>query len=654
MGLFPLTVSKRSLLDGSSEIMFSHHLPSLFAIFAGILFLLSVTIGCGRCLVCAEDTDCTELNWVTIARITALGFPSRLYALSMFLLALTLGVQSELHGVLYGHTGCRRSVGWLTSFSLLFRVIFPEDVYNEASLPLLEEAQPEGDGGRALSVIALCMFILWAALNVMDTSRDQRINNRIPLLAKTGGLSLCFVTSLVTICCRTGALDWPKTGAIWEGMCHIFLIGQLIMSMWETHKMEFRQKVSPKKSRMVTLAFIVLCCILFFISAITGCQHCLQCYSTQESCRQLAWVSLARITAIGSAGRLLALSRMCFATGFMWQTFLLGLWCDLNLFTRLLSHLVSWTVLFSIVFPQHVYQQGAFAYQMPGKTSLPVAEPESTLGGISNVAAIFALSIWQVCFFVQRIAKTRLLVTVLRIIGLGIAMVMTIVYIASFYEDEELIFEWGTELYAMCLIWIFLILTFATTVYETYDMGVTMFITSPVSMKNASTIAPFGLSANERAAHDIDGDQRMLNITQDTIPQSRHQGYNNRQQRVPQPTKEPREPAPAHWCPEVGECPLCTAHAQGQGPSTAQPAKQSSGGGGASGQFVVDPDEQPAVPMAVLQSKPDVDSVSNNSPVDEAPLDEQAIPEQNPAQAVVDDDGVATDDEVPADVEQEK
>ena len=32
-----------------------------------------------------------------------------------------------------------RSVGWLTSFSLLFRVIFPEDVYNEASLPLLEE-----------------------------------------------------------------------------------------------------------------------------------------------------------------------------------------------------------------------------------------------------------------------------------------------------------------------------------------------------------------------------------------------------------------------------------------------------------------------------------------------------------------------------------
>merc|ERR1712166_1678456 len=644
------------------------HLPSLFAIFAGVLFLFSVTIGCGRCLVCAQDTDCTQLNWVTIARITALGFPSRLYALSMFILALTLGVQSELHGVLYGHTGCRRSVGWLTAFSLFFRVIFPEDVYNEASLPLLEEAQPEGDGGRALSVIALCMFILWAALNVMDTSRDQRINNRVPLLAKTGGLSLVLVTSLVTVCCRSGVLDWPKTGAVWEGMSHVFMIGQLIMSMWETHKMEFRQKVSPKKSRMVTLAFIVLCCILFLISAITGCQHCLQCYSHQESCRQLSWVSLARITAIGSAGRLLALSKMCFATAFMWQSFLLGLWCDLSLLTRLLSHLVSWTVLLSIVFPQHVYQQGAFAYQVQ-KATLPVAEPESTLGGISTTAAICALSIWQICFFVQRIVKTSLLVTVIRILGLGIALIMSIVYFAAFYENEELIFEWGTELYAMCLIWIFLILTFATTVYETYDMGVTMFITSPVSMKNASTIAPFGLSANERAAHGIDGDQRMLNITQDTIPQSRHQGYNSRQQRVPQP--QPKEPPPAHWCPEVGECPLCTAHAQGHGaPSTAQPEKQSSGGGGSgsSGQFVVDPVEQPAVPMTVLQSKLDVDGVSNNSPngvsnnspVDNAPLEEQAISEPNPAQTIADDDGVATDDddsdevsdEAPKDVKQ--
>ena len=96
----------------------------------------------------------------------------------------------------------------------------------------------------------LCsMLLCMSAVREPVRCRDQRINNRIPLLAKTGGLSLCFVTSLVTICCRTGALDWPKTGAIWEGMCHIFLIGQLIMSMWETHKMEFRQKVSPKKSR---------------------------------------------------------------------------------------------------------------------------------------------------------------------------------------------------------------------------------------------------------------------------------------------------------------------------------------------------------------------------------------------------------------------
>ena len=79
--------------------------------------------------------------------------------------------------------------------------------------------------------------------------RDQRINNRVPLLAKTGGLSLVLVTSLVTVCCRSGVLDWPKTGAVWEGMSHVFMIGQLIMSMWETHKMEFRQKVSPKKSR---------------------------------------------------------------------------------------------------------------------------------------------------------------------------------------------------------------------------------------------------------------------------------------------------------------------------------------------------------------------------------------------------------------------
>ena len=73
----------------------------------------------------------------------------------MYILALTLAVQSELHALLYAHGAARRcnipcllpvpyhstnrAVGWITSFTLFFRLFYPEDVYNEANLPLLVE-----------------------------------------------------------------------------------------------------------------------------------------------------------------------------------------------------------------------------------------------------------------------------------------------------------------------------------------------------------------------------------------------------------------------------------------------------------------------------------------------------------------------------------
>ena len=97
------------------------------------------------------------LRRITVARLTAIGFPSRLYTISMYILALTLALQSELHALLYKHGPARRCnlpcllpvphhstnrfVGWVTSFTLFFRLFWPEDVYNEANLPLLVEVR---------------------------------------------------------------------------------------------------------------------------------------------------------------------------------------------------------------------------------------------------------------------------------------------------------------------------------------------------------------------------------------------------------------------------------------------------------------------------------------------------------------------------------
>ena len=228
---------------------------------------------------------------------------------------------------------------------------------------------------------------------------------------------------------------------------------------------------------------------------------------------------------------MMTLSLMCFATAFTWQTFLLCLWCDLDMFCRFLSYAISWAVVVAVAFPQHVYQQGQFAFTIQ-REALPVAEPESTIGGISTAVALVFLCIWELYFALLRMRQANVWILLLRTIGVGGALFTTVVYFASYFSDEQMIFTWGTELYCLCLCWIFLILTFATTVYETYDMRIKLCIASHTTMTAATTIVPFGLTAMERAGIDaagIDVDSNFMSVECDT---SRPGESNARQRRV--------------------------------------------------------------------------------------------------------------------------
>jgi len=510
---------------------------------------MSQIIGCTRCLVCSEQmNNCTYLNWLTVGRITAIGIPSRLYTLSMFIFGLALALQTELHGLLYYHPPARRAVGWITSFLLFARTMFPEDVYNEADLPELVEAD-EGEVGRMVGLISLLFFVFWALLNIIDTTRDKRINNNVPFASKCTGLVFIMVAGIITVLCRLGngagggggssVLDWPKAQYLWELATHLFPMGWTIMSMWDTHKMETKITMSPKRCRQVSLAFIVSCCVLFIISTIVGCQHCLQCYSYQSTCQDLSWVSLARITSSGSAGRLFTLSMLCFASAFMWQTFLLGVYCNLNIHTRVLSHMVSWAVVLHVLFPQHVYKWGEFSYSNFDVNNVPEAEFESHVGGALQIAAIMLLCVWELYFTVQiSMINPWSWVYMWRYIGLAVVMINIIAYCASYFSDEEIIFSWGTELYALCLVWIFLILIFASTVYETRKMKLSLYIDSPKNMGAAITIAPFGLTNVELDEADADRDVPVLNVTTDTIAQGRHMGFSQDRPDRPQAREE--------------------------------------------------------------------------------------------------------------------
>ena len=233
---------------------------------------------------------------------------------------------------------------------------------------------------------------------------------------------------------------------------------------------------------------------------------------------------------------MMTLSIMCFATAFMWQTYLLVLWCDLDMFARFLSYTIPWAVVISVAFPQHVYQQGQFAFTIQ-RSSLPVAEPESSIGGISMSVALSLLCIWELYFALLRMRKASAWILVLRFIGVGSALFTTVVYFASYFGDNELIFTWGTELYCLILCWIFLILTFGTTVYETYDMRIKLCIASHKTMTAASTIIPFGLTAMERAGMDdedltVDTESNFTSVAIPQMPQSRPGDSNARQRRV--------------------------------------------------------------------------------------------------------------------------
>merc|ERR1711998_450634 len=92
--------------------------------------------------------------------------------------------QSELHSRIYHHSYARRVYSSAVGVAIIFRLFFPENVYSEAHLPLLDEVQPEGDGGRALSVVVVVMFTLWAILNMVDTHCDERVDELSPKVAK--------------------------------------------------------------------------------------------------------------------------------------------------------------------------------------------------------------------------------------------------------------------------------------------------------------------------------------------------------------------------------------------------------------------------------------------------------------------------------------
>lgn len=187
--------------------------------------------------------------------------------------------------------------------------------------------------------------------------------------------------------------------------------------------------------------------------------------------------------------------------------------------------MVSWAIVSFILFPQHVYKWGEFSYSN-FSNNLPEAKFESAVGGVLQVIAIMVLCVWELYFTVHiSMNNPWSWVYMWRYIGLAVVMLFIIAYCASDFSDDEIIFSWGTELYALSLVWIFLILIFASTVYETRKMKLSLYIDSPKNMGAVITIAPFGLTNVELDEADPDRDANVMNVTTDTIAQSRHMGF---------------------------------------------------------------------------------------------------------------------------------